>query len=295
MSQVRLATRGSPLALAQAHLAATRLGAVGADTELVIVDTEGDRRGDVALGELAGRGVFTKEVQAAVLDGRADVAVHSAKDLPARTPEGLELAAVPERADPADAIVGRPLRVLGPGARVATGAPRRRALLLAERPDLDVVELRGNIATRLSRVGIDGIDAVIVAVAALERLGLEHRIAERLNPVLFVPQVGQGAIALECLAGSSHATLVARIDDAAAHGALRCERAFLEELGVGCDLPGGAHATLDGGTVTAHAVLMTEDGSTMVRGTETGPDEAAVGRALARALRDALSRAIGQR
>jgi len=295
VSQVRLATRGSPLALAQAHLAATRLGAVGADTELVIVDTEGDRRGDVALGELAGRGVFTKEVQAAVLDGRADVAVHSAKDLPARTPEGLELAAVPERADPADAIVGRPLRVLGPGARVATGAPRRRALLLAERPDLDVVELRGNIATRLSRVGIDGIDAVIVAVAALERLGLEHRIAERLNPVLFVPQVGQGAIALECLAGSSHATLVARIDDAAAHGALRCERAFLEELGVGCDLPGGAHATLDGGTVTAHAVLMTEDGSTMVRGTETGPDEAAVGRALARALRDALSRAIGQR
>lgn len=290
---LRLATRGSPLALAQATSVAAHLGAVGIASELVIVETEGDRRRDVDLVELAGRGVFTKEVQAAVLDGRADVAVHSAKDLPAVTPTGLVLASVPERHDAADALVGKPLRVLGPGATVATGAPRRRALLLAERPDLQIVPLRGNIATRLEAVGTDGIEAVVVAVAALERLGLGGRVAERLDPARFVPQVGQGAIALECAVGSDVFDRLAEIDDAAAHRALRCERGFLAALGAGCDLPGGAHATCDGDAVTLRAVLMTDDGSTVVRGIDVDSDPERAGRALASRLRRELDGAAG--
>jgi hydroxymethylbilane synthase len=292
---LRLATRGSPLAVAQARSVAEALRAVGVEAELVVVETEGDRRQEVALSELAGRGVFTKEVQAAVLDGRADVAVHSAKDLPAVTPVGLVLAAVPERADPADALVGATLAVLAPGATVATGAPRRRALLLAERPDLNVVGLRGNIATRLAAVETRDIDAVVVAVAALDRLGLRARMAERLDPKRFVPQVGQGAIALECVAGAQVASVLGEIDDASARVAVTCERAFLSELGVGCDVPGGAHATWTGASVRIHGVLMTEDGAVAVHGSESGPDPDRAGRALADRLRRELDEPVAPR
>lgn len=288
-TRLRLATRGSPLARAQADAVAARLAATGIEADLVVVVTEGDRRSDVALAELAGRGVFTTEVQAAVLDGRADVAVHSAKDLPAATPDGLVLAAVPERRDPADAIVGRPLSVLPPGATVATGAPRRKALLLTARPDLSITAVRGNIETRLNTVGSRGIDAVIVAVAALERLALADRIAERLDPSWFVPQVGQGAIALECRAGSGIEPLLAAIDDDDAHRALRCERAFLDELGVGCEVPGGAHAWLDAGRITVRGVLLSDDGHRAARGTEHDADEVRAGRALAVRLRDEMA------
>jgi hydroxymethylbilane synthase len=261
----------------------------------VVVETEGDRRGDVALAELAGRGVFTKEVQAAVLDGRADVAVHSAKDLPAQTPDGLVLAAVPERGDPADALVGATLATLGPGATVATGAPRRRALLLEARPDLCVVGLRGNVATRLAAIESSDVDAVVVAVAALERLDLAHRMSERLDVARFVPQVGQGAIALECGRDAPAVAVLERIDDAGAHGALRCERAFLSELGVGCDVPGGAHARWTPAETTVNGVLLTEDGSVLVRGTEAHADPGEAGRRLAARLRDALGREVAAR
>jgi hydroxymethylbilane synthase len=288
-THLRLATRGSPLALAQASIVVAKLGTIGISAELVVVDTEGDRRHDVALPALAGQGVFTKEVQAAVLDGRADVAVHSAKDLPSATSPGLVLASVPERADPADAIVGVPLSVLGPGATVATGAPRRRALLLSERPDLNVVGLRGNIATRLAALESPGIDAVVVAVAALERLGLSERIAERLEPEYFISQVGQGAIALECAESSTALEALAAIDDPEAHRALRCERAFLAELGAGCDLPGGAYATCDDTSVVVNGVLMVEDGSSIARGMTSDDDPEAAGRFLAEQLQVALN------
>jgi hydroxymethylbilane synthase len=290
---LRLATRGSRLALAQAAIVTGKLGAIGVDTELVVVDTEGDRRGDVALAALAGQGVFTKEVQAAVLDGRADVAVHSAKDLPSTTPPGLVLAAVPERADPADALVGVPLQVLGPGATVATGAPRRRALLLSERPDLNVVGLRGNIETRLEALGTDGIDAVVVAIAALTRLGLEDRVAERLEPEHFIPQIGQGAIALECARGSDALEALVAIDDVDAHRALRCERAFLAELGAGCELPGGAYATCEHDWVIVQAVLMVEDGSQLVRGFTSEDEPELAGTSLAKRLRQELADVAG--
>ena len=285
---LRLATRGSPLALAQAAIVAAKLDAIGVATELVVVDTEGDRRRDVALGVIAGQGVFTKEVQAAVLEGAADVAVHSAKDLSSVTPEGLVLASVPERADPADVIVGVALGVLGPGATVATGAPRRRALLLSERPDLNIVGLRGNIETRLDALGTDGIDAVVVAMAALERLGLKGRVAERLEPGHFIPQVGQGAIALECGESSHALEALAAIDDHDAHRALRCERAFLAELGAGCELPGGAYATCAGDTVVVQGVLLVEDGSATARGLDSDEDPELAGRSLATLLKAEL-------
>lgn len=290
---LRLATRGSPLARAQAQAIVLAMAARGVEATLVVVETEGDRRRDVPLDELAGRGVFTKEIQAAVLDGRADVAVHSAKDLPPVSPPGLVLAAVPERLDAADALVGAPLAALEPGAIVATGAPRRRALLLAERPDLAVVPLRGNIQTRLDALGRHGVEAVLVAVAALERLRLTERIAERLDPERFVPQVGQGAIALECAEGSRAVELLGQVDVADAHRAVAAERAFLHELGVGCDLPGGAHATVRGETVRVHGVLCAPDGSTLVRGVDEDADAERAGRALAARLRRGFDRATG--
>ena len=291
-THLRLATRGSPLALAQAGIVVTKLEGIGVTASLVVVDTEGDQRGDESLATLAGQGVFTKDVQAAVLDGRADVAVHSAKDLPSVTSPGLVLASVPERADPADALVGVPLHVLGPGATVATGAPRRRALLLSERPDLNVVGLRGNIATRLAALESSEIDAVVIAVAALARLGLAERVAERLEPEYFIPQVGQGAIALECAESSPALEALLAIDDSDAHRALQCERAFLAALGAGCDLPGGAYATCVGTSVDVMGVLMVEDGSAIARGMISDDDPEDAGRFLAEQLQGVLDDSI---
>src|SRR5665213_1273523 len=199
---LRLATRRSPLALIQARYVQGRLAALGLVSELVLLDTKGDRDVATDLATLAGQGVFAVEIQRALLSGDADIAVHSAKDLPSSTPEGLSLVSVPERRDPADVLVGRSLAGLGPGATVATGSPRRRALLLERRPDLHVVPLRGNMATRLGTAGKNGVDAIVAAMAAIERLDESGLVSERLDPTWFVPQVGQGALALE-----------ARVDD----------------------------------------------------------------------------------
>jgi hydroxymethylbilane synthase len=236
-----LATRGSPQARTQAEVvAATLRETAGCDAELVIVDTTGDRRQDVPLHTIGGQGVFVKEVQQAVLEGRADVAVHSAKDLPSASHEALVIGAFMARRDPADALVGRRLADLAEGATVASGSVRRRALLAAARPDLMFVELRGNIATRLTKVPEGG--AIVMAVAALEVLGLTDQIAERLAPETFVPAVGQGCVAVEARRGDD-ATLeaLAAIDDAATRHQVEVERSFLAELGSGCTLPVGAH------------------------------------------------------
>jgi hydroxymethylbilane synthase len=215
--------------------------ATGRAAELVIVETTGDRRQDVPLHVIGGQGVFVKEVQQAVLAGRADAAVHSAKDLPSVSADGLVLAAYTRRRDPADALVGRSLDELAEGATVATGSVRRRAQLGLVRPDLRFVELRGNIATRLGRIPDDG--AIVMAVAALEVLGQTDRVAERLDPVTFVPAVGQGCVALEVRADDDETiSLLASIDDSSTRHAVEVERAFLAELGAGCSLPVGAHA-----------------------------------------------------
>src|SRR5690606_39169829 len=195
--RLRGATRGSALARWQADHGVALLQKVepSVEAEVVVVETSGDRRLDVPIWEIGGKGVFVKEVQAAVLDGRADLAVHSAKDLPSETPPGLVIAAVPERADVRDALVGSTLADLAPGAIVATGSLRRRAQLASRRPALHFEGRRGNMATRLARVGQDDIAAVVVAAAGLDRLGWGDRIAERLDTDVVLPQVGQAALA----------------------------------------------------------------------------------------------------
>lgn len=239
---IRVATRGSKQALTQADVVAEGLRAGGHDAELVVIDTAGDRSqsANVPLHTIGGQGVFVKEVQHAVLDGRADVAVHSAKDLPTTAVEGLAIGAFTARRSPEDALIGRALLDLPQGATVATGSVRRRAQLRRARPDLEFVELRGNIPTRLEKIPDGG--AIVMAVAALEVLSLTDRIAEVLDPAEFVPAVGQGCVAVECRADDATAmSAVAAIDDAASRRAVEVERAFLAELGSGCSLPIGAY------------------------------------------------------
>lgn len=283
MAQLRIATRGSRLALWQAERVAALLGG---DVELVIVSTTGDQRTDVPIWTIGGTGVFVKEVQQAVLEGRADLAVHSAKDLPSETAAGLVLAAVPERADPRDALVGARLVDIPAGGRIGTGSVRRQAQLAALRPDLRFESIRGNIETRVAKAG--ELDAVVVAMAALERLGLADRATEVLEPSAMLPQIAQGALAVECRADDvAAAARLAAIDDPTAHRAVDAERAFLRQLGGGCDLPCGALAEArPDGTVAIEVLLATLDGKTVLRARHEGPDAEAVGAEAARILLD---------
>jgi hydroxymethylbilane synthase len=286
---LRLATRRSPLALIQARYVQSRLATIGLASDLVLLDTKGDRDVAADLATLGGQGVFAVEIQRALLHGDADVAVHSAKDLPSLTPQGLSLVSVPERRDPADVLVGKSLAGLGPGATVATGSPRRRALLLERRPDLQVVPLRGNMATRLSAAGKNGVDAIVAAMAALERLDERGLTSERLDPEWFIPQVGQGALALEAREGDNETRdALLAINDASAFIALQAERAFLGELGAGCSIPAGAHAEVDGARLTLRGVMVAPDGTKSVRAEVSGGDSIALGAQLARHLRDDL-------
>jgi len=241
-SPLRLATRGSRQALGQARAVAAAIeAATGTSVEFVLIETTGDRRLDVPLHTIGGQGVFVKEVQRAVLDGRADLAVHSAKDLPSTPAEGLSIVAFTERRDPRDVLVGSTLADLPQGATVASGSVRRRAQLARIRPDLDFVELRGNIDTRLTKIPDGG--AIVMAAAALQILELTDRIAEHLSIDEFVPAVGQGCVAVETRADDeATAALVLAVDHQATRRAVEVERAFLAELGSGCSLPVGAHA-----------------------------------------------------
>jgi hydroxymethylbilane synthase len=274
------------LARWQASLVADQLvSRTGVEVEQVIVETTGDRRRDVAISELGGQGVFVKEVQSAVLEGRADLAVHSAKDLPSVTGPGLLLACIPGRGDPRDAMVGSTLDELPTGSRVATGSVRRRAQLAWLRPDLTFASIRGNIGTRITRSAQH--DAVIVAAAALHRLGLDDRIAEILEPKVMLPQVGQGALAVECRVDDEETQgWLAALDDPSARRAVEAERAFLARLGGGCDLPVGAYATEHEGGLSIEGLLASLDGHVVLRDSMDGPsdDPARLGRALAEQL-----------
>lgn len=239
---IRIATRGSAQAVTQAGHVADLLRQAGHVAELVLIDTHGDRTQahDVPLHSIGGQGVFVKEVQLAVLDGRADAAVHSAKDLPTTPTDGLVIGAFTPRRSAADALIGRSLVDLPVGSTVATGSVRRRAQLRRARPDLEFVELRGNIHTRLGKVPAGG--SIVMAVAALEVLGLTEQIADTLDPAEFVPAVGQGCVVVECRHGDRRLLEVLdRIDDLPTRAAVTIERAFLGELGSGCSLPVGAH------------------------------------------------------
>jgi hydroxymethylbilane synthase len=286
---LRIATRSSPLALWQAEHVAGLLGqeVPGLEVELVRVSTEGDRRTDRPLAEIGGKGVFAKEVQAAVLDGRAELAVHSAKDLPAQTPDGLVIAAVPPRGDARDALVGRALREIPEGGLVATGSARRRVQLAALRPDLRFVELRGNMATRVAKAS--ELDAVVVAAAAMDRLGWTAQVAEVLEATSVVPQVGQGALAVEAGADDpATLELLASLDHERSRRCVAAERAFLVELGGDCTLPAGAHAVVRvDGSLEITGVLGGEAGEALRREVRHGDDPEVLGRGLATALRDA--------
>jgi hydroxymethylbilane synthase len=259
---------------------------LGGDVDLVIVSTTGDQRTDVPIWTIGGTGVFVKEVQQAVLEGRADLAVHSAKDLPSETADGLVLAAVPERADPRDALVGTRLADIPPEGRIGTGSVRRQAQLAALRPDLRFESIRGNIETRVAKAA--DLDAVVVAMAALERLGMGEHATEVLEPSVMLPQIAQGALAVECRTDDAEAaTRLAAIDDRAAHRAVDAERAFLRQLGGGCDLPCGAlaEARFDG-IVALEVLLATLDGKTVLRARHEGSDPETVGTEAARILLD---------
>jgi hydroxymethylbilane synthase len=266
---------------------------------LVTTSTFGDRRPDLSIPELGGKGVFSKEIQELVLAGEADVAVHSAKDLQAVTPEGLTIAAFCRRGDPRDALVGSTLADLPQGATVATGSNRRRTLLLDRRPDLRVVGLRGNIETRLSRLDdpAAGIDAVVLAATALDRLELAPAVVERLDARSFVPQVGQGALAVEVRGDDGPTLELARaIDHRPTSLAVTAERSFLAELGGDCNLPAGANAEVvdtpdEASTLVVRGVLAAEDGRCLQRATQIAPASHDPGRELARTLRKMLEAA----
>jgi hydroxymethylbilane synthase len=283
---IRIATRASSLARWQAERVGARLGR---DVEYVLISTSGDRDQTSELHAIGGLGVFTKDVQQAVLDGRADMAVHSAKDLPTATPTGLVLATIPERADPRDALVGCALDELSAGALVGTGSVRRRAQLAALRPDLTFGPLRGNIETRLRKREELGYDAVVVAFAALVRLELaDAQTCDVLDPGVMLPQVAQGALAVECRADDVRTLERLRaIDDPIAHRAVDAERAFLAELGGGCDLPCGALADVDeAGNIVLEALLASLDGHIVLRTRVAGDDPADVGTTAATDLLD---------
>lgn len=285
---MRIATRGSALARWQADHVAARLAVRGVPIEIVIVETRGDVDKSSPLHSIGGKGVFCKEVQLAVLEGRADAAVHSAKDLPALTPDGLTIAAIPRRGDPRDALIGSTLFDLPMGASVATGSVRRRAQLARHRPDLVFHELRGNIASRLDKA--PGFDAIVMASAALDRLG-ESVPADRLPVETMVPQVGQAALAVECRS-DDESTLQALtvLDDPATSRCVRAERAFLRELGGDCSMPAAAHVRGDvDGPLVLLGFLATEalDQARQLR--LTGEDGEALGAELARTLTAAVA------
>ena len=292
---MRIATRASALAQWQAdHVASALIAEADArgerlEVEKVVVETFADRRLDIPIDAMGGKGVFVKEIQAAVLDGRADLAVHSGKDLPAITPVGLVIAAVPQRADARDVLVGCTLASLPQGGRVASGSIRRRAQLAALRPDLVFEGLRGNIATRLERAR--EYDAIVMAAAAIDRLELDlsDRVVEVLAEDVMIPQVAQGAIVVECRDDLADAlALTASIEHADSRVAVDAERAFLRELGGDCDLPAGAHAVVSAGRVRLESILAAVDGTVVLRDSREFDiaDRFVAGAAAARALLD---------
>jgi hydroxymethylbilane synthase len=289
---LRIGTRGSALALWQAEHVATRIRALpdAPPVELVTIQTEGDRIQDVALSQLPGKAFFTKELEEAMLDGRTDLAVHSLKDVPTAMPSGLELGAVLEREDPRDALIARPgldLDSLPRGARIGTSSLRRSAFLRRWRRDLEVLDLRGNVPTRLGRLDEGRYDAIVLAAAGLKRLGLESRITGYLPFDVMLPAVSQGAIAIQLRSGDERVgPWVRALNHEPTRLATTAERALLREVEGGCQVPLGAHATVTAERLELRADMASLDGSTAVGGSRSGVASEAVvlGRALAEEL-----------
>ena len=297
MSDLRIATRASALALAQSRWVASEISRrhPGLVVELVEIRTTGDAKLGESLTAIGGKGAFTKELEDALLDRRCDVAVHSLKDLPTALPPGLVLACTPQREDPADVMLLRepfadPWRELPRGAIVGSSSPRRRALLLARRPDLNVTEFRGNVDTRLRRLGEGKAEAIVLARAGLARLGILDRLphglaAHALDAKQWLPAAGQGCLGLEARAGKERAaSLLAPLHHADTFAAIRAERAFLHELGAGCSAPVGALARVGPAGIEMSCVLLAKDGKREVRrgGKAAVTDAEKLGASLAR-------------
>ncbi len=291
---LRIGTRASALALWQARHVRALIGALpGAPAvELVPIATAGDLQTEVPLWAVAGRAFFTKELDRALLEDRVDLAVHSLKDLPTELEPGLALAAVLEREDPRDALVGRDgraLTVLPAGARVGTSSLRRRAFIARLRPDIQLRELRGNVPTRLERLERGDYDAIVLAAAGLKRLGLESRITERLDPADFPPAVSQGTIGVCTRAGdAATARWLEPLDHAATRLATAAERALLRRIQGGCQVPLGALARPEAGSIHMHAVVCTLDGTRSLSAEGAAPADAGAARGLGERLAEEL-------
>jgi hydroxymethylbilane synthase len=272
--RLRLGTRGSALALAQTRGVADALEALGADVEVIPIRTSGDRLAQVALGDFGGKALFVKEIEEALLDKRVDVGVHSLKDLPGTLPAGLSLPAFPRREDPRDALVtrrGGTLADLPSGAVVGTSSLRRRVLLLRQRPDLSVEPIRGNVETRLGKLDSGAYDAIVLARAGLDRLGVSPAHAVTLPADAFLPAVGQGILGLEVRDGDRETLeLVQRLDHESTGVQARAERAFLHRLGASCHTAVAGHASLDGHTLRLTGLVASPDGAEVLQASVSG-------------------------
>jgi len=293
---VRIGTRGSALALAQSRQVQARLDS--GEHELLVIETSGDRNPNVSLRRFGGKGIFTKEIEEALLMGRIDLAVHSLKDLPTEAPPGLRIAAMLPRADPRDAVVARdriPLDRLPRGAKIGTSSLRRQAQLLARRPDLSPSDLRGNVPTRLARLEEGRFDAIIVAAAGLSRLGLIDRATELLEDSVMLPAPGQGVIAIQIRDDDdATAAAVAALHDSMAEAEATAERALLQALGGGCLVPIGARARVHKGLIELSAFVGHPSGRPSLRRSLEGSsaDPGAIGRELAEVFLHEGARAI---
>lgn len=282
MKPLRIATRGSELALWQASFVASRLSC---ETEIVIVSTQGDQDQTSSLDQIGGQGVFVKEVQTAVMEKRADIAVHSAKDLPTQEISGLVVGAFPVRGDVRDALVGRSFEELDIGDTVATGSMRRQVQLAAKKPGLNFVSIRGNMASRIKFA--EKYASVVVAYAALERLGMLGSVSHVFDPGEFIPQVGQGSLAVECrIDDELTREILISLDDAFTRRAVEAERSLLRELGSGCSLPVGAYATVDSpsGRVNLTGFIGSPKGAKVIKVKGSGGDHIALGARLGKEL-----------
>lgn len=292
MTTIRIATRKSPLALRQAEMVADRLRGLhpGLGVELVPMSTRGDKLLDAPLAAVGGKGLFLKELEHALLEKRADIAVHSVKDVTVSLPDGLCMPVITPREDPRDALVSNHfglLDALPDGARIGTSSLRRRCQLNALKPGLSVIELRGGVHTRLKKLDAGEYDALLLACAGLKRLGLGQRVAERLEPDRFVPAIGQGAMGIELRQGDAAVeSLVAPLNHRESSLCVRAERAMNEALGGGCQVPIAGYAELKGNTLTLVGVVASIDGRELIRACDSAPDSEpeALGRRLADTL-----------
>lgn len=269
-----LGTRGSQLALWQAHWIKTRLEESGHQIEIKVIKTSGDKLSTASLAQSGMKGLFVKEIEEALLEGSVDLAVHSLKDLPLDQPEGLSIAAVPSREDARDALIsrgGRNFMNLPPGSRIGTSSLRRRSQLLSLRADIDVVPVRGNVDTRLRKLRAGEYDALVMAAAGVHRLGFEGQITEYLSPSQICPAAGQGALAVEIRAGNDEvARTVGPLNDENTHQAVRAERAALRRLGGGCQTPIAAYATIEGECIAIVGVVADPNGARIIRSSARG-------------------------